>query len=77
MKLLHNKRGSPFFMFAIVVGGLIVLSFGFVALNKQQSFRRVIGVRQGELFRVYQLGENALYYIDQSAVTLPTRQSMC
>ncbi len=67
-----DKKGYVFVPF-IVIGTFFVLTFALLVLSKKYEVRdsegnqRFVGEKQSQIFLAYQKGENALFYISQSA----------
>lgn len=72
MKTYRNKKGSilvPFIVFITVlalISALVTLSTKY-GVRDAEGLVRVIGEKQAEVFKIYQRGENALFYVSQSA----------
>jgi len=54
-------------MILVVIIAVITLTSAFLIINLKRPYDQTIGWRQAMIFKAYQEGEKALFYIDQSA----------
>ena len=65
---MKSKKGAVLFSIILVVFMVVILLYAWGLLaSKYKKFDKNIGERQYQLINIYQKGEKALFYIDQSA----------
>ena len=67
---MTSKKASSFYLLIVtlvVVSIMFFTIFKIIDKYKEISNNKEIGQRQSELFQIYQKGEKALLYVDQSA----------
>src|SRR3989338_8865201 len=65
---MRNKKAAIPFNTILVVMMAIILIYAWVELDKKyNAFNNIVGEKQYQLISIYNKGESALFYIDQSA----------
>jgi hypothetical protein len=66
-RLIKGKKGSPWFVFFIVMSGIVALTFSWhFVVEKTQGTEKKLGENQFTLLEVYQFGEEFQLYLDQA-----------